>query len=1276
MRGRSLFAAWMPLFFTFALTLGCGSDGDTPANPDTGVETGGACGDGKVDPGEQCDDGNVTGGDGCSSTCTSEIAVTCGDGKVDPGEQCDDGNKTAADGCEADCKITGSVEVVCETLPAVTTGTCEVTAGDAAKAILGTVLTPTKVYRGGQVVVDDKGAIVFVGCRAECDANAACKAAAAAATKISCPNGVISPGLINTHDHITFTHNQPYTDTGERYEHRHDWRRGINGHTKITSVGSASTDQVLWGELRFLVGGATSIVGSGGAAGLLRNLDRTTQEGLAQKAVNFDTFPLDDSDGKQLASGCGYGSMMVTPANISSEEAYLPHVAEGINAFAKNEFICLSDAEPAHDVLIDKSAFIHSIGLRPTDYANMAKKGTALIWSPRSNITLYGDTAVVSEAARMGVLIALGTDWMPTGSMSLLRELSCAASFNKDHLGGYFTDRDLWLMVTLNAAIATATDDVIGTLIAGKTGDIAIFDGSKNKDYRAIVAAEPKDVVMVMRGGKVLYGDQVAVSAVPAVGTCDTVDVCGVSKAFCVQSEVGKSYSALQTSVGSIYPAFFCGTPMNEPTCTPKRPAAVMGSSIYTGVITADDSDGDGIPNASDNCPKVFNPIRPMDDGKQGDADGDGVGDACDVCPLDPMTTTCTTYDPTDPDKDGIPSSTDNCPSIANPDQKDTDGDNKGDLCDPCPMKANPGTAACPVSIYDIKKGTVIAGTSVAIENKLVTGRAIRGFFLQVKTGDADYAGAEYSGVFVYDPANTVKMGDRVTLTSATVQVFAGQIQLVSPVTTIVTSAAEAGPDPAVVLPADVKTGGTKAANYESVLVKVESAKVTDIAPALGTGDVAPSNEFVIEGGLRINDFLYLTTPFPTVGQTYTSISGILEWRNADSKIEPRAVTDLVLGAPVLADFAPALTYTRVGTTGAATFPTPLKVTLTSAPTSPAFIAITSGDPTSLTVVGGGVTIAAGATSADVLVNGLVRASSVTLTATYGTAMKTANVRVLDSTDVPTTVSITPASAAIAASATASFTVSLDLPAPAGGTTVALSVAPTTAGTLPASVTIAEGQMSASFSYVDTSAASATITATFGSSTANATIAIAMGGLVINEIDYDQVGSDAAEFIEIYNGTGAPVNLVGYKLVLVNGSTMPGAVYNTIDLSAAGTLAAGQYLVVGPSGLTVPTGVLKVNFAGATDQIQNGAPDGVALINSTTNTLIDALAYEGALTATIPGFTSAVNLVEKTMLPVTTADSNTAPGSLCRMPNGADSNDSSLDWKFCSASTPGAANTL
>jgi hypothetical protein len=51
-----------------------------------------------------------------------------------------------------------------------------------------------------------------------------------------------------------------------------------------------------------------------------------------------------------------------------------------------------------------------------------------------------------------------------------------------------------------------------------------------------------------------------------------------------------------------------------------------------------------------------------------------------------------------------------------------------------------------------------------------------------------------------------------------------------------------------------------------------------------------------------------------------------------------------------------------------------------------------------------------------------------------------------------------------------------------------------------------------------------------------------------------------------------------------------------------------------------------------------------------------------------------VSLVEGTVLPVAVADSNVAQGSLCRLPNGSDSNDAATDWVFSSTPTPGAAN--
>ncbi|HEY2513815.1 MAG TPA: hypothetical protein VGI39_23265, partial [Polyangiaceae bacterium] len=90
---------------------------------------------------------------------------------------------------------------------------CTTTAGTGAGTLItGTVLAPGQIFRGGQVAVDGSGHIACVACD--------CSASAAGAQTIVCPSGVVSPGLINSHDHITYTQDAPLNDTGERYEHR------------------------------------------------------------------------------------------------------------------------------------------------------------------------------------------------------------------------------------------------------------------------------------------------------------------------------------------------------------------------------------------------------------------------------------------------------------------------------------------------------------------------------------------------------------------------------------------------------------------------------------------------------------------------------------------------------------------------------------------------------------------------------------------------------------------------------------------------------------------------------------------------------------------------------------------------------------------------------------------------------------------------------------------------------------------------------------------------
>ena len=51
-----------------------------------------------------------------------------------------------------------------------------------------------------------------------------------------------------------------------------------------------------------------------------------------------------------------------------------------------------------------------------------------------------------------------------------------------------------------------------------------------------------------------------------------------------------------------------------------------------------------------------------------------------------------------DTDEDGVPDASDNCPNVPNADQVDSDDDTVGDVCDDCPQDANktdPGECGC-----------------------------------------------------------------------------------------------------------------------------------------------------------------------------------------------------------------------------------------------------------------------------------------------------------------------------------------------------------------------------------------------------------------------------------------------------------------------------------------------------------------------------------------------------------------------------------------------------
>ena len=124
----------------------------------------------------------------------------------------------------------------------------------------------------------------------------------------------------------------------------------------------------------------------------------------------------------------------------------------------------------------------------------------------------------------------------------------------------------------------------------------------------------------------------------------------------------------------------------------------------------------------------------------------------------------------------------------------------------------------------------------------------------------------------------------------------------------------------------------------------------------------------------------------------------------------------------------------------------------------------------------------------------------------------------------------------------------------------------------------------------------------------------AAANVIINEIDSDTPGTDAAEFVELYDGGVGNTPLDGLVLVFFNGNG--GASYAAFDLDGFTTDANGYFTIGNPA---VP-GVDLVFNPGAAGLLQNGAdavalfagnasdfPNGTAI---TTTNLQDAIVYD------------------------------------------------------------------
>ena len=337
-------------------------------------------------------------------------------------------------------------------------------------------------------------------------------------------DGVIFPGLVNAHDHPQYNV-FPVLRFDQTFLNRYEWQDSATYaafRQRVNALTSAGLACEMWkyAEVRALLAGNTTQQGAfysdywdcyAHPRVLVRNPERMN------RAIRDEIFPLRLSESSRAT--------LRDRVQNGAYHALMIHLSEGVDPTAIEEFTTWQAWG-----LLPASVIIHGIPYGAAEYRAMHEAGASLVWSPQSNLQLYGATANPVAAMEQGVLVSLAPDWCPSGSYDMLRELKVADEWNASQLGGRLTDVDLVQMVTANPAAQLDLDRRIGQIAPGYLADLVVIAGDRAHPHRALIEARPQDVKLVLVGGEALYGETTLMQAILGADAGEPIGVCGESR--------------------------------------------------------------------------------------------------------------------------------------------------------------------------------------------------------------------------------------------------------------------------------------------------------------------------------------------------------------------------------------------------------------------------------------------------------------------------------------------------------------------------------------------------------------------------------------------------------------------------------------------------------------------------------------------------------------------------------------------------------------------------
>jgi cytosine/adenosine deaminase-related metal-dependent hydrolase len=331
--------------------------------------------------------------------------------------------------------------------------------------------------------------------------------------------GTIYPGLIELHNHLSYNAltlwqvPRKFTNRGQWGSGSvTDYRRLVSGPMKVLGPDPEVMPAIVrYVECKALVAGTTTSQGialfsNAGARryyrGNIRNVEETEDMELPEAGATIPDITAKDAE--------------AFLRRIRGKDCYLLHLSEGVDDTARSYFVNLQMAN-GDWALADSLAGIHCAGLKDKDFAVLARHGVSMVWSPLSNLLLYGQTADVKAARKHKVRMGIGPDWSPSGSKSAFGELK-AAHLANEHLELGLKDSDLVAMATTNAAGILRWDKQLGAIEQGKRPDMLVIDGTTGDPYRHLLEARETDIKLVVVAGVARFGEPELVESLDSHG--------------------------------------------------------------------------------------------------------------------------------------------------------------------------------------------------------------------------------------------------------------------------------------------------------------------------------------------------------------------------------------------------------------------------------------------------------------------------------------------------------------------------------------------------------------------------------------------------------------------------------------------------------------------------------------------------------------------------------------------------------------------------------------